>query len=101
MTWRDFPPGGFFKGAAACLSALFFAGRHEDLLNLLDLAPYKFWHDRRWGVKALIAQGQTAAAIQYAEDTRGLNQPDSRISLACEEILLSEVVGARLMNDTP
>jgi hypothetical protein len=45
-----FPRGGFFKGTAACLSALFSAGRHEELLNLLDLAPYKFWHDRRWGV---------------------------------------------------
>ena len=85
-----FPRGGFFKGTAACLSALFSAGRHEELLNLLDLAPYKFWHNRRWGVQALIAQGQTEAAIRYAEDTRGLNQPDSRISRACEEILLSE-----------
>lgn len=90
-TWSpNFPRGGFFKGTAACLSALFSAGRHEDLLDLLDLAPQKFWHDRRWGVQALIAQGQTAAAIRYAEDTRGLNQSDSRISRACEEILLSE-----------
>ena len=91
LTWSpDLPRGGFFKGTAACLSALFSAGRHEELLNLLDLAPYKFWHDRRWGVQALIAQGQTAAAIRYAEDSRGRNQPDSRISGACEEILLAE-----------
>jgi hypothetical protein len=70
---------------------LYAAERHEDLLNLLDLAPYKFWHDRQWGVRALVAQGKTAAAIRYAEDTRGLNhQPDGRISLACEAILLSE-----------
>ena len=83
-------PGGYFKGTAACLSALYAAGRHEDLLNLLDLARYKFWHDRHWGVRALVAQGKNEAAIRYAEDTRGLNQPDGRISLACEEILLSE-----------
>ena len=56
----------------------------------MELAPYKFWHDRRWGVQALIAQGQTAAAIRYAEDTRGLNQSDSQISGACEEVLLSQ-----------
>jgi hypothetical protein len=37
----------------------------------------------------LVAQGNTAAALRYAEDTRGLNQPDGQISLACEEILLS------------
>jgi hypothetical protein len=91
LSWSpDMPPGGYFKGTAACLSALYAAGRHEDLLNLLDLARYKFWHDRHWGVRALVAQGKNQAAIRYAEDTRGLNQPDGRISLACEEILLSE-----------
>jgi hypothetical protein len=91
LMWRpDLPRGGHFKGTAACLSALYAAGRHEDLLNLLDLSPYKFSHDRHWGVRALVAQGKTAAAIRYAEDTRGLNQPDGRISMACEEILLSE-----------
>ena len=91
LSWSpDIPPGGYFKGTPACLSALYAAGRHEDLLNLLDLARYKFWHDRHWGVRALVAQGKNEAAIRYAEDTRGLNQPDGRISLACEEILLSE-----------
>jgi hypothetical protein len=91
MTWSpDLPRGGVFKGTAACLSALFSAGRHGDLLNLLDLAPHKFWHDRRWGVRALVAQGKTGQAIRYAEDTRGLNQSDSQIPGACEEIMLSE-----------
>ena len=90
MIWSpDLPRGGHFKGTAACLSALHAAGRHDDLLNLLELAPTKFWHDRQWGVRALVAQGKAEAAIRYAEDTRGLNQPDSRISLACEEIMLS------------
>ena len=90
MAWSpDFPRGGHFKGTAACLSALHAAGRYDDVLKLLELAPYKSWHDRQWGVRGLVAQGKTAAALRYAEDTRGINQPDSRISLACEEILLS------------
>ena len=90
MAWSpDFPPGGHFKGTAACLSALHAAGRPDDLLKLLELARYKSWYDRQWGVRALVAQGKTAAALRYAEDSRGLNQPDGRISLACEEILLS------------
>jgi hypothetical protein len=29
--------------------------------------------------RAPVAQGKTAAAIRYAEDTRGLNQPNGRI----------------------
>jgi hypothetical protein len=85
----DRPRGGYFKGTAACLSALYAAGQHEDLLKLLELAPHKFWHDRQWGVRALVARGQTAAAMRYAEDTRGLNQSDVQISSACEAILLS------------
>ena len=90
LAWSpDLPPGGYFKGTTACLSALYGAGRHDELLDLLELAPHKFWHYRQWGVRALEALGQAPAAIRYAEDTRGLNQSDSEISLACEEILLS------------
>ena len=85
----DTHSGGYFKGTAACLSGLFAAGRYGELLQLLEMAPYKSWHNRQWGVKALFAQGYNAAAIRYAEDTRGLNESDSRISSACEDILLS------------
>ena len=83
------PPGGYFKGTPVCLSSLFAAGRHDELLDLLELAPYRRWHNRQWGVKALAALGERAAAIQYAEETRGLNQSSIQISLACEDILLS------------
>jgi hypothetical protein len=90
LMWRpDMPPGGHAKGTAACLSGLFKAGRHDELLDLLVHAPYRFWHDRKWGVKALVARGDRAAAIRYAEATRGLNQSDLQISEACEDILLS------------
>lgn len=90
LIWRpDMPPSGYFKGTAACLSGLFAAGRYDELLGLLELAPYRSWHDRRWGVKALAAQGERAAAIHYAEETRVLNQNNTQISLACEDILLS------------
>lgn len=90
LMWRpDMPPGGYFKGTAACLSGLFAAGRHDELLGLLELAPYPSWHNRQWGVKALVAKGERAAAICYAEETRGLNQNDTLISKACEDILLS------------
>lgn len=48
---------GYFKGTSACLASLLAAGRHEELLALLDRAPFKWWHYRRWGVQALAAQG--------------------------------------------
>ena len=91
MAWsRDRAPGGHFKGTTACLSTLFTAGRHEEIIELLELAPYQMWHYRRWGVKALFAMGRKEAALQYAEESHGLNESPSLIAAACEEILLSE-----------
>lgn len=88
--WSPDEPGhSFFKGTGACLSALYAAGRHEELLTLLDWARFKWWGDRRWGVKALLAQGKKTEALRYAEASRGLNEPNGQISAVCEEILLS------------
>lgn len=80
---------GFFKGTSACLASLYAAGRHQELLALLNKARFKWWHDRRWGVKVLAAMGRKAEAIRYAEESRGLNDPGWQIAQACEEILLS------------
>ncbi len=80
---------GFFKGTSACLASLYAAGRHDELLALIDRAPFKWWHNRRWGVKALAAMGKKAEAIRYAEDSRGLNDPGWQIAETCESILLS------------
>ena len=84
ITWSEErrAGGGYFKGTSACLSALLAAGRYKEILELLALAPYKFWHDRQWGVKALMAMGKKAEALRYAEDSRGLNEPDYSISEA-------------------
>lgn len=80
---------GYFKGTTACLSSLFAAGRHDELLTLLEKSHIKWWYDRRWGVKALVAMGKKAEAIRYAEESRGLNDPGWQIAEACEAILLS------------
>jgi len=80
---------GHFSGMAACFSALYTAGRYPDLPTLLDKAPFTMWWYRRWGVKALVAMGKKAEAIRYAEETKGINDPESAIARICEEILLS------------
>ncbi len=88
--WSPKAPGhGFFKGTSACLASLYTAGRHQELLALIDKVPFKWWHNRRWGVKALFAMGRRAEAIRYAEESRGLNDPGWQIAQACETILLS------------
>jgi hypothetical protein len=87
--WSDANPGNYFHGATACLSCLLVAGRYQELLELLALPRYPSWHYRRYGVQALLALGRKAEAVQYAEASRGLNQPNSVIDQACEEILIS------------
>lgn len=90
MAWRGDRSWGHFKGISACLSALFKAGRHQEIVELLSLAPYQMWHYRKWGVKALVAMGKKEEALRYAEESRGLNESPSLIAAACEEILLSD-----------
>jgi hypothetical protein len=87
--WSDPNPGSYFHGTTACLSCLLTAGRYAELLDLLELPRYPSWHYRRYGVEALLAMGRKAEAVQYAEASRGLNQPDSVIDQACEQILIS------------
>ena len=90
LAWSPDPElRGYFKGASACLSALLKAGRKEEILELVELSPYKQWHYRKWAVKALAAMGKKGEAIRYAEDSRGLNVSPIAIAGACEEILLS------------
>ena len=81
---------GYFKGTSACLSALYAAARHEELLALIAKSEYrhKSWHNRIWGAKALAAAGKPTEAIRYAEDSKGLNAPLTAIAAFCEGVLL-------------
>lgn len=79
---------GYFKGTSACLGALYAAGRHDELLELLEKPRHKYWHDRQWGARALSKMGRGADAIQYAQDSKGLNAPLTAIAAFCEGVLL-------------
>ena len=89
--WSDDPTErGHFAGTTACLSALLAAGRHDELLELLESAPSGSWHYRCYGARALGALGKADAAVRYAEAGRGINDSPTAIARACEEILLSD-----------
>lgn len=87
--WNRHKPGDYFSGTPVCLSALLAAGRYQELLELLDKAPFIWWRDRCFGVQALAAMGKKTEAIAYAEASRGLNDDPRAIARVCEEILLS------------
>jgi hypothetical protein len=78
---------GHFHGTAACLSALFAAGRYEELLELAGAGT--IWPYRKWAVKALAAQGRTEEALAYAESCRSPWASDGDIDATCEELLLA------------
>ncbi len=78
---------GYFHGTIMCLSALYAAGRYDELLDLLK--EERFWSYQRWAVRALIAQGKKAEAVRYAESCRDAWASDLEIDRLCEDILLS------------
>ncbi|WP_219136386.1 hypothetical protein [Janthinobacterium sp. UMAB-60] len=49
---------------------------------------HKSWHYRVWGAKALAKMGRRDEAIQYAQDSKGLNEPLMAIAEFCEGALL-------------
>lgn len=90
LAWSSDPQQrGSIKATTSCLSALVAAGRTDDVLALLELAPYKMWHYRQFGMQALLAQGKKAEALRYAEASRDLNDSPVSIARACEAVLLS------------
>jgi hypothetical protein len=86
--WSDRRPGNYVRGTGVCLSSLVAAGRREELLEVLALQRFPFWHDRKFGVQALVEAGRIDEAMAYAEASRGLNQPNLTIDAVCEKILL-------------
>ncbi len=78
---------GHFHGTTACLSALYRAGRYDEILRLLDTDT--IWLYKRWAVKALAALGRKAEAMRHAEACRSPWASDGEIDEMCEELLLS------------
>jgi tetratricopeptide (TPR) repeat protein len=90
-TWEETKQRTFsyFRGTDACLSCLLAAGRYRELLELIESAPHISWHNRRYGVRALVAMGKKGEAIKYAKASCGLNDNPAAVDRVCEEILLS------------
>ncbi|MGA8596034.1 MAG: hypothetical protein WB676_15060 [Bryobacteraceae bacterium] len=88
MAWSDPRPGNYVRGTSLCFSSLLAAGRHQELLEVLALQRFPCWHERKFGMQALLSQGRMDEALAYAETSRGLNQPDTAIDAACEKLLL-------------
>lgn len=77
----------WFQGTGACYSALFKAGRHQELLELLELTPRPIWQDLVWGARVLLARGAVDEAIAYAERRAGGGAPQALARFAEQALL--------------
>jgi hypothetical protein len=68
-----------------CLSCLLVVGRHAELFEVLTLNRRQDWHDRKFGVRALLGEGKTEEAPASAEGSREQNQPDAAFTPPASE----------------
>jgi hypothetical protein len=74
------------------------AERYRELLDL-ETAPFVWCTYRRWGFRALVAQGKRADALRYAEASRSITgNSDVPIAHACEELLLQSGMADDLLD---
>jgi tetratricopeptide (TPR) repeat protein len=78
----------FFSGTTLCYSALFRAGRHDELLELLAIDPHPIWQYFAWGARVLSARGQIDEAIAYLREHAGSATSLETIAHFAEEALL-------------
>lgn len=78
----------FFSGTTLCYSALFKAGRHDELLELLAMDPRPIWQYLAWGARVLAARGQVDEAIAYARDRASSTTSLETIARFAEDALL-------------
>ncbi|HEX7369980.1 MAG TPA: hypothetical protein VF284_06840 [Rhodanobacteraceae bacterium] len=77
---------GWFPGTGACYSALFKAGRHDELLKLIAADSPTIWQFQVWGARVYAARGEVDTAIAYMDRFRD-RQPEAFAAFA-EDILL-------------
>ena len=78
----------WFKGTDLCYSALFRAGRHDELLDLLAADPHPIWPCLIWGGRVYAARGQVDEAIAYLRSRAGINTPEGALARFAEEVML-------------
>ena len=78
----------YFSGTSLCYSALFKAGRHHELLELLDMDPRPIWPYLVWGGRVLAARSQVDEAIAYVKARAGSTTSEETVARFAEQVLL-------------
>jgi hypothetical protein len=78
----------YSRTGTLCYSALFHAGRFDELLAVLALDPKPYWHDQQWAARALAARGDVDGAVKLMEGLRSGHAPEFAVSSVAEQLLL-------------
>lgn len=78
----------FTRAESACCSALFAAGRHDELIRLIGGDPRPMWRDVLWVGRCKVACGEIDEAIEFMEGSVNAWTPMGGLARFAEEVLL-------------
>lgn len=79
----------FTRSESACYSALFAAGRHDELIALVGGDPRPMWHDLLWVGRCNVARGNIDEAIEFMAKAVHAWTPMAGLARFAEEVLLA------------
>lgn len=78
----------FTRAESACYSALFAAGRHEELISLIGSDPRPMWHEQLWVGRCKVARGEIDGAIEFMAKAVNPWTPMAGLARFAEGVLL-------------
>jgi len=79
----------FTRADSLCYSALFSAGRHEDLIKLIGSDPRPMWRDLLWVGRIMAAHGEIDEAIEFMAKSVNSWTPMAGLARFAEGVLLT------------
>lgn len=83
--------GGQFaytRAESVCYSALFAAGRHEELISLVGRDPRPMWHEQLWVGRCKVVRGEIDGAIEFMAAAVNPWTPMAGLARFAEGVLL-------------
>jgi len=78
----------FTRAESACYSALFAAGRYDELISLIGTDPRPMWHDLLWVGRCKVARGEIDKAIEFMTKAANAWTPMAGLARFAESVLL-------------
>lgn len=78
----------FTRAESVCYSAMFAAGRHDELIALIGSDPRPMWHDLLWVGRCKVARGEIDGAIEFMTNAVNAWTPMAGLAHFAEGVLL-------------